>query len=180
MTNTLSPYWKWDSAIPKELIKPLLDEVDKLTTTKGSIFSGNTENVRDSDIVIVDSLHWLSGVLFNYAIHANESAGWNRQLTKPQHLQFASYVKDQFYDWHTDTHVLSSEPYSRKLSAVCLLSDPSEFDGGVLEIENVKETPVLTLGSVIIFPSILRHRVTPVTRGIRRSAACWIFGPTSW
>ena len=32
------------------------------------------------------------------------------------------------------------------------------------------------LGGVIVFPSFVLHRVTPVTRGIRHSLNAWIHG----
>ena len=32
-------------------------------------------------------------------------------------------------------------------------------------------------GSVIVFPSFHRHRVTPVTSGIRHSLVTWVEGP---
>lgn len=32
-------------------------------------------------------------------------------------------------------------------------------------------------GTVIIFPSYILHRVTPVTKGVRKSLAVWISGP---
>jgi PKHD-type hydroxylase len=66
----------------------------------------------------------------------------------------------------------------RKLSLVCQLSDPSEYEGGELQI-NTGEifTPEKQKGTVILFPSYLLHRVTPVTKGTRRSLVLWIEGP---
>jgi len=36
--------------------------------------------------------------------------------------------------------------------------------------------PTKTKGSVIIFPSYLLHRVTPVTSGLRKSLVLWAGG----
>jgi PKHD-type hydroxylase len=33
------------------------------------------------------------------------------------------------------------------------------------------------LGKVVLFPSFMLHRVTPVTKGIRRSLVVWVTGP---
>jgi PKHD-type hydroxylase len=33
------------------------------------------------------------------------------------------------------------------------------------------------LGDALVFPSFLRHRVTPVSRGVRYSLVTWIEGP---
>ena len=32
-------------------------------------------------------------------------------------------------------------------------------------------------GTLLIFPSYLRHRVLPVTSGVRRSLVAWFWGP---
>jgi PKHD-type hydroxylase len=67
----------------------------------------------------------------------------------------------------------------RKLSMVLQLSDPSEYDGGDLEFY-VQSEPIKAekkKGIVYVFPSWVLHRVTPVTRGTRRSLVMWIAGP---
>ena len=94
-----------------------------------------------------------------------------------ENIQFTEYdsAYDGYYDWHIDTggKELSS---NRKLSMSVQLSDPSEYEGGELQV--VKETNVLkkNRGSAFIFPSYLLHRVTPVTKGTRYSLVCWISG----
>ena len=44
---------------------------------------------------------------------------------------------------------------------------------GKLEIETLEKER----GSVILFPSVLEHRILPVTRGIRYSLVAWFLGP---
>jgi PKHD-type hydroxylase len=62
---------------------------------------------------------------------------------------------------------------------VLQLSDPSEYDGGDLELFIAPNPTVATRkkGLIYIFPSWVLHRVTPVTRGIRKSLVIWITGP---
>ena len=95
-------------------------------------------------------------------------------------MQYADYTVGQFYDWHFDSSLVSDEPENRKLSVVCMLSDSTEYDGGGFCIEGIQEPIKLEKGSIIVFPSIIRHKVNPVTRGIRRTAICWVMGPTRW
>ena len=63
---------------------------------------------------------------------------------------------------------------------VLMLSDPSEFEGGELQIKTDSDDAI-TLeqkkGRAWFFPSYILHRVTPVTRGIRRSLVLWVGGP---
>jgi PKHD-type hydroxylase len=80
-----------------------------------------------------------------------------------------------FYDWHTD---LGPSSPRRKLSVSVQLSSSADYDGGDLEL---MYGPVPTKqdrgrGSIIIFPSFMLHRVTPVTRGTRWSLVAWVLG----
>jgi PKHD-type hydroxylase len=66
----------------------------------------------------------------------------------------------------------------RKISLVVQMSDPEDYEGGSLELNTggpIVE-PTKTKGSVIIFPSYLLHRVTPVTSGLRKSLVLWAGG----
>lgn len=97
-------------------------------------------------------------------------------------LQFTTYdsLNVGHYDWHEDIFWESSNVLDRKLSMVIQLSDPSEYEGGDLEIEwrnPPKQEDLKKKGSIIVFPSFLKHRVTPVTKGVRHSLVAWMEGP---
>ena len=96
------------------------------------------------------------------------------QLT--EQAQITEYQKDNFYGWHTDTAIdMSDEPPVRKISMTVLLNDPSEFEGGDLEIANLTMKP-MKQGHAAIFASFLQHQVKPVTKGVRRSLVMWFGG----
>ncbi len=62
---------------------------------------------------------------------------------------------------------------------VLQLSDPEEYEGGIFELfinKHVRELPKKK-GMVALFPSYFMHRVTPVTKGERRSLVLWVSGP---
>jgi PKHD-type hydroxylase len=84
------------------------------------------------------------------------------------------------YDWHTDASLCNSNHVYRKLSMSLMLSDPSEFEGGELQVkygnDDIKQLEQKK-GRAWFFPSWTLHRVTPVTRGIRRSLVLWVGGP---
>lgn len=94
-------------------------------------------------------------------------------------LQFSLYTSEKkgHYDWHQDASGVTASP--RKLSIVIQLSDPSEYEGGELEILTSRETtPVVKQkGMATVFPSYILHRVTPVTSGVRKTLVAWITGP---
>ena len=98
-------------------------------------------------------------------------------ITEP--AQFTEYPKGGFYDWHMDAEVnCQYEPPVRKISMTILLSDPSEFVGGDLEfMTEGNKPPQLLQGQAIFFCSLIRHRVSKVKKGVRRSLVQWFGGP---
>ena len=94
-----------------------------------------------------------------------------------ERAQITEYTKGDFYEWHTDTALdMDLEPPVRKLSMTLLLNDPSEFEGGELQIAGAKNTKIMKQGHATIFASFLQHRVTPITKGVRRSLVMWFGG----
>jgi len=101
-----------------------------------------------------------------------------------ENFQYTEYRSDTkgHYDWHVDIGPTFAS--YRKLSMVIQLSNPEEYEGGDLQLfdpiasdENFpyKSVPKKK-GSIIVFPSFLPHRVTPVTGGIRKSLVWWVGG----
>ena len=84
------------------------------------------------------------------------------------------------YDWHIDlgfTQITSM----RKISYSILLN-VGEYEGGELEFHigdyvmaNSNKRPDV-LGSMILFPSYLVHRVLPITKGTRYAIVGWMHG----
>ena len=72
----------------------------------------------------------------------------------------------------------------RKISTTISLNDPSEYEGGNLEFDLGPHrtdrfhtcTEIRPKGSIIVFPSHVYHRVTPVTSGTRYSLVSWSLG----
>ena len=94
-------------------------------------------------------------------------------------LQYTIYdSSNAHYTWHVD-HGGNVGISPRKLSLVLQLSDPSEYEGGDLEILANSEPVKIDKerGLVSAFPSYVLHRVTPVTKGIRKTIVVWLTGP---
>lgn len=94
-------------------------------------------------------------------------------------FQVATYRGEDsgFYGWHVD--IGAGRLADRKLSLVIPLTDPSEYEGGELQLfyDHEPATVDMPLGRIVAFPSYVLHRVTPVTRGVRRTLAVWVSGP---
>jgi PKHD-type hydroxylase len=98
---------------------------------------------------------------------------------EPMQLGIYSADGNSHYDWHVDASSKDTFP-PRKLSMALMLSDSSEYEGGEFQVKiNSDETKTLPTkrGQAWFFPSYMMHRVTPVTKGVRRSIVIWVSGP---
>lgn len=176
------PCWRWSRVIPDYLFQCLEHEFKDIPTVKGGTYSspGGIEKeqdreIRDTDVMMFDPIHWFCGILFNYGMAANQLAGWNMSVIAPECLQISLYGPEQHYTWHPDSDLLFKTPVIRKISVITMISDRSEYTGGALELDGLGEI-ILERGDVIVFPSWIKHRVTPVEKGLRKTAVTWISG----
>lgn len=93
---------------------------------------------------------------------------------------FNRYSGGQSFGTHIDNairHVKGTSHRVRSdLSATLFFSDPEEYDGGELIIEDTYgiHTVKLPAGHMVLYPSSSLHNVRPVTRGARVSSFFWI------
>jgi PKHD-type hydroxylase len=93
---------------------------------------------------------------------------------------FNRYAGGQAYGSHIDGGMRpvagSSERVRTDLSATLFLSDPADYDGGELTIEDTygQRSVKLDAGDLVLYPSTSLHRVMPVTRGVRVASFFWI------
>jgi len=147
------------------------------------------KQVRDTDTAFSND-QYLYDLLCPFVSHANESAGWKYDLDWFESVQVARYKKNQHYAWHRDGSGDHFGAYKdgnydgkiRKVSLVACLSNG--YVGGDLELalqnqeeENEILYPEIKVGDVIVFPSYVFHRSTPITKGTKYSAAMWCLGP---
>lgn len=169
----------------------LLLPKQEATTGHGSGKSSvNTEirrsNVRWFDRAITGN-EWFFSKMEHAFQYANLNA-FNFDLSYFKEVQFTEYDSsyEGKYDWHEDCTLARNHPTRRKLSMVIQLTAPDKYEGGVLELDTGQmggpdQQPstedLQKIGTTIIFPSFLRHRVTPVTGGKRYSLVSWYEGP---
>lgn len=62
------------------------------------------------------------------------------------------------------------------ISCTLFLSDPHDYDGGELVVEDTYGTRGVKLpaGHMVVYPGTSLHRVTPVTRGARVASFFWV------
>lgn len=93
---------------------------------------------------------------------------------------FNRYQGGQSFGTHVDNAIRQVTGTGHRirtdLSATLFFSNPDEYDGGELVIEDTYGTQSVKLqaGHMILYPSTSLHRVRPVTRGARVSSFFWI------
>ena len=100
---------------------------------------------------------------------------WEFALYEETAAWFQTYFAGNKYQLHKD----SSIGQNRKLTAVVLLSNPSEYEGGTLRLvpyPDAYEVPK-EQGTVCIFPSWIHHEVLPITSGKRQTLNVGFWGP---
>jgi PKHD-type hydroxylase len=120
----------------------------------------------------------------NEAVNILNDQFYGFDLYGYDHIQYTEYdgKKEEYYNWHLDMNMSDRnlQVGNRKLSGVILLSEPKkDFKGGAFEYSanETAEVTELKKGTLILFPSFLRHRVAPVTSGTRKSLVFWVEGP---
>ncbi len=106
-----------------------------------------------------------------------------RSAALPLHVfppLFNRYSGGQSFGSHVDNAVRqvagTAHQLRTDLSATLFLSQPDEYDGGELVIEDTfgVQSVKLAAGSMILYPASSLHHVRPVTRGARVSSFFWI------
>jgi PKHD-type hydroxylase len=92
------------------------------------------------------------------------------------HNNYSEEVQSE-YDWHSD---LNKEHNTHFKLTVLLNISTSSYTGGEFQLFLNKPTHIKQLdniGSMLIFPTYLQHKVTPILKGKRTSLALWLEGP---
>src|SRR5580698_3619814 len=93
---------------------------------------------------------------------------------------FSRCEPGQFFGEHVDNCIrgdqLTGLRIRTDLSVTLFLSEPDEYDGGELVVDDYygSQRVKLPAGHVVLYPSTSLHLVTPVTRGARISSFFWL------
>jgi len=181
--HTLFAYW--ENAFTKKEINDICKIGKNQKKLKGTI-NGNKIDIkmRSSTISWLDAEGWIADRLEFIALQLNGKYFGLDLWGFSEQLQFTTYKynkdinEQEHYTWHMDCGPGLSSP--RKLSLVLQLSDPDEYEGGELQIFTGGNEAIplkKQKGIIHAFPSYVLHRVTPVTKGIRKTLVVWITGP---
>ena len=167
-----------------------ITEEERITGAKRIDDIDTTSRISD---IAWTSEQWIYDAIWPWMEGANKQAGWKYDITGAESLQITRYKKGGFYCFHRDGKGDHLSAYDmpdkefmhgrvRKLSMTVLLND--NYEGGEFQFATYSEekceisVPEFNkIGSIVVFPSSVEHRVAPVTKGIRYSLAVWFVGP---
>ena len=177
-------YAWWENAFTNDEIAAICDMGERQQPNPAYIGTDSGEinqNIRDSLISWIVPDGWLSDRLEYIASQLNGKYFGLDLWGFGESFQYTTYKYNkktkQHYDWHMDQGPNDNAP--RKLSLVLQLSDPTEYEGGDLQLMT-GTTPEICKkqkGLIYAFPSYVMHRVSPITHGTRRTLVVWISGP---
>ncbi len=179
-TRKIEPFAWWEDAFTSEQLDWLQQRAKEAAET-GETGGGVEEQTRRSEVNWLHNTQETSWV-FKQLAHVASSLNaehFGFDLTGfGEPLQLTNYheVRQGMYKWHQD---FGSSGTSRKLSMVLQLSDPSEYEGGELQLltRKVPTSIQKKRGLITVFPAWTLHQVTPVTKGTRQTLVAWISGP---
>jgi PKHD-type hydroxylase len=105
------------------------------------------------------------------------------ELTGLTTMQYAVYHDKEagYFDWHNDYGRYRGDPGQepRKITLSLQLSDGASYDGCDLEVRAAHPIDVAARerGALMAFRANALHRVTPITRGVRKALVVWAAGP---
>lgn len=181
------PFAWWEGAFNEQQLNWLQQQARnvQMKAQVGGGANGVTDlNIRRS------GLHWLSNnsdTSWVFEILGHVVSSLNAQFFKfeltgfGEQIQLTNYDESEngMYGWHVDMGPQTTAP-CRKLSIVVQLSDPVDYEGGILELQPHGNNAIKMRkqrGLIVAFPSWTLHQVTPVTQGSRQSLVAWISGP---
>ena len=173
-------YQVWPSALSHQQVDQIIQIGLKRPREEATLFSSADamQGIRSCTVRWLQD-DWIESLLWPYVTKANQM-GFQVAVERQCEMQLAAYVASQedHYDWHHDVNWNGQSQYDRKISLTVQLSDPATYEGGDFEFDEVKtNADFRSRGTVLVFPSYLRHRIHPVTSGTRQALVAWFSGP---
>ena len=159
--------------VPDELCDVTLEALNIVIPMEGYIGNALSDKAfRKSKVRwLRDNEYWHDLTMFVQV--AGSTIGlqyWEYEDLVLEPLQLATYEEGDFYDWHLD----SPPEGPRRLSLTLQLSDKTEYEGGDLEFkEYTLNAEAYQKGSITMFDSSHKHRISPIVRGVRHSLVGW-------
>ncbi len=173
-------FWLWPSGVSSDDVDRILSLGARQSSEPGTLFSTADElqGLRSCGVRWLRD-EWLIELLWPFIEEAN-TRGFGVDVERRAEFQIVEYqaTNRDHYGWHHDVHWNGQDSRDRKISITVQLSDSNAYSGGDFEFEEVNtNADFRAIGTVVAFPSYVRHRVQPVSAGTRLALVAWFHGP---
>jgi PKHD-type hydroxylase len=187
------PWVYWDNGFTEAEVNQIAAYCAAGELREGKTFTGYREDIRRSKIQFntwTQENGWIFDKLIE-VVQVMNNRWYGFDLNGFDAFQYGEYRAEEggHFEWHTDMHFGAQnrqvDDYGlqqpRKLSLSMALNEPGvDFEGGDFQL-NMGHQDLISVpmpkGRIIVIPSFLLHRVTRVTKGVRKSIVAWVTGP---
>lgn len=184
---TIKPvYWYWPSLMSlediKKINKKIINNYHQLEDKNLHAVDENGIDKKNTKTYIIKHKYIENYInpLLNMCLRINKSHfGYDADLDNNPDVNFNIYESNikGSYDWHVDE---SQDPYLDIKLTILINMSEKEYEGGDLLLQHSNEMNAKefkTPGSMLMFRSFVRHKVTPVTKGTRKTLTYFLVGP---
>jgi PKHD-type hydroxylase len=179
-SRKIEPFAWWEGAFTEQELD-WLQQKAREAHQQGEAGGGIQDEIRRSEVNWLSNtpeVNWAFDKLSHVVSRVNADYFGFELTGFGEPLQLTNYheTRQGMYKWHQD---FGGSGASRKLSVVLQLSDPSEYEGGELQILTSGQAISIQKkrGLITVFPAWTLHQVTPVVKGTRQTLVTWISGP---
>jgi len=179
--DKLNPWARWEQAFTPEECQTIIDYADQFEKIDAGVsYEGELNSkMRESKIVWISpdpEINWAYQRLTNIITKLNADYFNFDLFGFMEGFQFTEYnAPNGHYGKHVDSIYNGTV---RKLSFVLQLSDPKNYEGGelLLHLHDNPDVMKKEQGTLVAFPSLTLHEVSPITKGRRYSLVGWVAG----
>ncbi|MBN8605674.1 MAG: Fe2+-dependent dioxygenase [Caulobacterales bacterium] len=170
------------NVLSKDAVARLRGQIDAATWVDGNVTSGRQSAMAKHNLQLPEESA-AARAAGNLILDALEKAPLFIAAALPLKIfppLFNRYGVGQTFGMHVDNALRVRQDGQFRiradLSATLFLSEPEDYDGGELIIEDTYggHSVKLAAGDMVLYPSSSLHRVEPVTRGARVASFFWI------
>lgn len=169
-------------ALSAEQVANARSLLDAAEWVDGKVTAGH-QSARAKDNVQIPEGHPVAREVGETILKALQTNPLFMTAALPLHVYpplFNRYSGGQSFGSHVDNAIRQVTGTGHRirtdLSCTLFLSNPDEYDGGELVVEDVYgvHSVKLPAGHMVLYPSTSLHHVRPVTRGARTSSFFWL------
>jgi hypothetical protein len=180
-------YWYWNNKIDKKnilkinnFIKKNFDFIESKESIAKDLNNNDKKNAIVKSIYFFKIKHLLNNII-NECVHAAQH-NFGYDIFYPSDFNGCNLNIDSDknlgkYDWHTDG---TDNPLTDLKLTILINLSLKKYEGGSFYLFHNNEMEVKELnnpGNIVMFKSAINHKVTPVTKGERRTLAIFLYGP---